>query len=51
MEDRRACRIAKYITIGGYRDDEEKWPEIHEAMVDAMIRLEKALKPHINKLS
>jgi len=37
------------INIGGYRD-EERWPQIHEAMVDAMIRLEKALKPYISKL-
>jgi len=51
LNDRRGCRIKKQITIGGYRDDERKWPKTHEAMVDAMIRLEKALKPHINKLS
>ncbi len=25
-------------------------PEVHEAMIDAMIRLEKALRPHIDKL-
>jgi len=47
LEGKRACRIRRQFTIGGYRDDEEKWPQIHEAMVDAMIRLEKALKPHI----
>ncbi len=51
LDDRRACRIKKSITIGGYRDDEKKWPKIHEAMVDAMISLEKALKPHIKRLS
>ncbi|MBN1763610.1 MAG: DUF4268 domain-containing protein, partial [Methanomicrobia archaeon] len=48
LEGRRACRISKKIAIGGYRDD--KWPAIHEAMIDAMIRLEKALKPHISRL-
>ncbi|MCK4788365.1 MAG: DUF4268 domain-containing protein [Desulfobacteraceae bacterium] len=47
LEGKRACRIRRQFTIGGYRDDEEKWPLIHEAMVNAMIRLEKALKPHI----
>ena len=51
LNDRRACRICKLINIGGYRDDENKWPKIHEAMVDAMIRLEKAFNPHISKLS
>jgi len=47
LEGKRACRIRRQMTLGGYRDDEDKWPKIHEAMVDAMIRLEKALKPHI----
>ena len=49
LEERRACRIRKVI-VGGYRDDESKWPEIHTAMIDAMIRLEKALSPHIKEL-
>ena len=50
LEGRRACRIMYTIKEGGYRDPEDKWPEIHKAMVDAMIRLEKALGPHIKKL-
>lgn len=49
LDSRRACRIKKDIDVGGYRD-EAKWPEIHDAMIDAMIRLEKALKPHIERL-
>jgi hypothetical protein len=50
LEGKRACRIRKLIPIGGYRDDESKWPSIQDAMIDAMIRLEKALKPYIAKL-
>lgn len=50
LEGKRACRIKKQFTLGGYRDDEEKWSEIHEAMVDAMINLEKALRPHIQEI-
>lgn len=49
LEGRRASRIAKRIELGGYRD-EERWPEIQEAMIDAIIRLEKALKPRIRRL-
>jgi hypothetical protein len=30
--------------------DEEKWPQVHEALVSAMIRLEKALRPHLKNL-
>ncbi len=50
LEGKRACRIKKQITVGGYRDEEDKWPEIHEAAVAAMIKLEKALRPYIQKL-
>ena len=50
LEGKQACRIRKQIEVGGYRDDEEKWDEIHDVMIDAMIRLEKALRPHIKKI-
>jgi hypothetical protein len=50
LDAKRSCRIAHTITPGGWRSDESQWPEIHEAMVDAMIRLEKAMKPHIATL-
>jgi hypothetical protein len=49
LEGRRACRIRKQIEVGGYRD-EDRWPEIQDKMVDAMIQLEKALGPHVAKL-
>ena len=51
LEGKRACRISKQIDIGGYRDPEEKWPSIHEAMVDTMIRLENSMKAYISKLN
>lgn len=50
LEGKRACRIVKTIDIGGYRDDEERWDEIHLAMIETMDRLEKALAPFISKL-
>lgn len=49
LEAKRACRIRKDLDIGGYAD-KKKWPQIHETMIDAMIRLEKALRPFIKKL-
>ena len=45
----KSSQIVNYISIGGYLD-EEKWSQIQDAMIDAMIRLEKALKPHIEEL-
>lgn len=50
LEGKRARRIGKQFSLGGYRD-EEKWQEIQDTMIDAMIRLEEALRPHINRLS
>jgi len=50
LESKRACRIVKRLELGGYRDDEEKWPEVQDATIDAMVRLEKALKPYISRL-
>lgn len=50
IDEKRACRIKKDLTIGGYRDDDQTWPKIHEAMVDAMMRLHAAISPHIQYL-
>ena len=50
LEDQRACRIGKQLSLGGYRDNEEKWQEIQDAMIDGMIRLERAFRPHIDRL-
>jgi hypothetical protein len=49
LEGQRSCRIGKQLSLGGYRD-EEKWQEIQDAMIDAMIRLEAAFRPHIERL-
>jgi hypothetical protein len=49
LDDRRASRICHRLTVGGLAD-RDGWPEIQERMVDAMVRLEKALKPHIKRL-
>lgn len=48
-EGTRACAISKNVKAGGYRD-EARWPAVHDAMIDAMVRLERALKPHIAEL-
>ena len=50
VEGRRTCTIWKQFSLGGYRD-ESRWPEIQEAMIDGMVRLEAALRPHIQRLS
>lgn len=49
LDGKRASVINKTITVGGWKDP-EKWSEVQEAMVDAMIRLENAFRPIIEKL-
>lgn len=49
LETRLACRI-KHTINRGYHSPEEEWPSIHAEMVDAMIRLENAFRPFLEKL-
>ena len=49
LDEKRACRIRYIVNVGGWQD-EENWPQAHEALVNAMIRLEKALRPHLKNL-
>ena len=49
LENRRACRISlKFKNVG--LNDKDKWNDIQNKMIDAMIRLEKAFRKHIRKL-
>ena len=45
----QVSRICYEIPGGGLRD-RDRWSEIQERMIDAMVRLERALKPEISRL-
>jgi len=49
LDNRSASRISLKFEMGGW-EDKEKWDELQDKMVDAMIRLEKAFKKHIHQL-
>lgn len=49
LPDCRASRVRK-VVAGGWRSPPEQWPQIHAAMVDAMIRLDKTFRPFVPKL-
>jgi hypothetical protein len=49
LEGKRACRIA-FTEAGGYRSPDTKWPELQDGIIDAMTRLERALRPFVNQL-
>jgi hypothetical protein len=42
--ERKILRVQEIIE-GGFLSPEESWPSIHEKLVDAMIRLDKAIRP------
>ena len=48
LEGRKACRVQLEIDVGGWAD-QDRWPEIADAMIDAMIRLESAVGPQLKK--
>jgi hypothetical protein len=50
LEDSRACRICTFVK-GGWDEPEPEWGKLQDELVDAAIRLEKALKPPIQSLS
>jgi hypothetical protein len=50
VEGRKKCSIKRNLPAGGYRADQAAWPEIQDSMIDAMIRLEGAVKPRIAAL-
>jgi hypothetical protein len=49
LETKRACRI-RFTLEGGYRSPEEEWPAIQDKVINAMNRLEQALRPYLKQL-
>jgi hypothetical protein len=49
LDIRRACRISRRMELGGWMD-EEQWDAVIETMVDSMIRMESAMRPHLNSI-
>ena len=48
-DDAIVSKIQKQIDVGGYAE-ESRWDRLQEAMIEAMIRLDRAFSPHISKL-
>jgi len=40
----------RFVLDGGYKSPQEQWPAIHAAMVDAMVRLDKAMRQRVAQL-
>ena len=49
LDGKRAARVS-FADVGGYQDAGESWGEAHDRLIDAMVRLEAALRPHLSGL-
>ena len=50
LPGRQGCRICTQLT-GGWKSPESEWPEMQDRMIDALIRLESALRAPIQELN
>jgi hypothetical protein len=50
LDNKQASRVRLTLQHGGLRSDEDIWPSIQEAMIDAMSRFTAILKPFVQAL-
>ena len=50
LDGNDASRIDATIPGGGWQSNESQWPQIQDAMINAMICFEKALRPYLDML-
>ncbi|MEQ1705904.1 MAG: DUF4268 domain-containing protein [Rickettsiales bacterium] len=50
LPTKKACAIS-YTINGGYRTPQSEWEEIHKKLIDAMVRLDRAVRPHVKNLN
>lgn len=51
QETRKSCRIGVELDTGGYRNEQEEWPSIQAAMIDAMSGLERSFRSRVAELA
>ena len=49
-EDGQLSRSILFRQDGGYRSDPDEWPAIHEQMIEAMLRLDRVMRPRVQGL-
>lgn len=50
LSGKKSCRVKHELTAGSYRDT-DRWPEIIDKAIDAMVRLEGAIRPHLHEVA
>jgi hypothetical protein len=49
LEEKRGCRV-RYVIEDSGLSDKDKWPQLQQQMINAMIEFQKALRPEIKRL-
>lgn len=49
LPEGEGCRV-RHVVEGGYRSPQEDWAAIHGRLIDAMIRLDRAMRPRVAAL-
>jgi hypothetical protein len=49
-DSRRVCQVRKRVADIGLKDETE-WPRLQDELATAMAKLEKAIRPHLTKLT
>jgi hypothetical protein len=50
LDGKLGSKIAHHVEVGGYQDPEQTWTLAQNGMVDAMIKLERSIKPFLARL-
>ncbi len=50
LDDKQASRIVKTWSDRGTLDTVEQWPELQEMLIDAMVRFDGAIRPHLRRI-
>ena len=50
MDGKLGSKVAYYVEVGGYQDPESTWNLAQNALVDAMIKLERSVKPFVLRI-
>lgn len=50
MDGKRACVVRASLPNGGYKSADEDWDSLQDDQIDAMVRLERAVRPYITRL-
>lgn len=50
LPEGEGCRIRHVLPDGGYHSPSEQWPQIQARMIDAMIRMDRAMRARVAKL-